>query len=238
VRTAPRRFKLFVTPGSLRFGRFGGSSILPPIQAWPSMRTIFSERWGEYASGDPATVAAANWTFSGATNDLITNGTNQIVIPRPQTIANSWNANTAALSINAGKAWELDINLACTLTGQGNDQHNFIFLFEDDGTGTIGQGVTFQFDGSGGSPLASLYAAGAMISPGFIVVPSFSTATYTLTCSASKVLTLKQGSSTLITHAGHATTGSKKIYVLRGVEQTFNSAGAASIGTLTLKGST
>lgn len=78
MKTRPRRFKLFVTAGTLRYGRFGsgggGNFGVPPVlRGWdtppvPGMVIRGVEPW-RYPTGNFAATATANWVgFSGPAN--------------------------------------------------------------------------------------------------------------------------------------------------------------------------
>lgn len=62
-----QRPKTFVTPGSLRYGRWpgGGGQLIPVFKPWPTGPAlpplVFDEKWN-YTPGNFPTTAAANWT--------------------------------------------------------------------------------------------------------------------------------------------------------------------------------
>ncbi len=212
----PRHFRLFVTPGTLRFNRFGMGNptanfgVPPALSGFTMMRPLFSELWGEYSSGEPSVVAAANWTFNVATLTSITNGVNQITYPGNTT---NFIAHTAAISpFNAGKTWELDFEFAVL---GGSTTNNFQIFAEDDGSSTVGFGVIIQADGIDGNLNATLRAAGANVGVDTVISPTFNGDNrYRLTCDGTtKQLTLFLNGTQVLqgTPASHVPTGSKDI---------------------------
>lgn len=201
--------------------------------------TLFTEPWGEYSSGELSVAAAANWTFSGVTNDSITNGVNAISVPRTQSLANSYRLFHTLTQINTAKNWEIDFNWLCTTDNSTQDQHNLSIYFEDDGTATVGYGVILQLSGAGGNTqpiLVGFRKANTTIGPTFQNIP-MGLGDFRLTCDATKTLTLLQGTTVLYSVAsGGTTTGSKAITIIRGVEQTFSITGGQTVGPISVKG--
>lgn len=176
-----RQPKIFVTPGVLAYNQYGttgrygngggGGSGYPwtPLPWASSQSTIFTEPWGEYASGEPSVVTAAKWTWSAATNMSILNGLNQISYAS-NTTPTSIIASTAAQTFNAAKGWSISFELAVALGSSSTN--NLEFYGEDDGTGNVGFGVIIQSDNLDGNLNATLRAANANVGVNTVIAAS------------------------------------------------------------------
>lgn len=223
-------FRRLRSPGLV----FPGNAQNPP--PYGGMMLLFRELWGEYASGEPSAVTAANWTFGGvATNSTITNGVNQISYFGNSVAFSAHNAN--AITFNAAKSWEFDFEFDVSGGGTTN---NFAVYAEDDGSQNVGFGVIIQADGIDGNLNATLRAAGANVGVATVINPSYTGDNkYRLFCaggSMNKQLTLFLNGVQVLqgNPVGHVPTGSKNITIA----YTPSAAGNAGfIGPLSFKGS-
>lgn len=131
--TRPRHFKLFVTPGSLRWARWPGTQLVPqfntfnvPAAAYP---LLFADNWSSYPAGNWELNAAPTWTGisggGGSPNDTIdpNNGVVNVAgINGGGTINGVYRAPAA---INQAKPRSADCFVTFFIAGSGFGSVNF-----------------------------------------------------------------------------------------------------------------
>lgn len=162
MRTKPRKFKLFVTPGTLRWNRYGsggggggfvGPALDPFSLSGPPI--LATENWTSYIAGNWDTTAVAHWGgFSLTQGHALTDGT-QFSCPANVQNGGTWNAAT----INPAKDFwlRLKMNSPIPATGVGYD-NTCLFAFGP----TITWGLLVENFNGGGGQQASIISPTAV----------------------------------------------------------------------------